>query len=411
MERSVASGVATCSVCGQSLNSRGECLACLIRAALEESITEDGPKSLVFGDFKVVRRDDGSLFELGHGAMGATYLAVDNVLRRKVALKLIELPQAARTSQAVHERFLREARAAACLRHPNVAAVFQFGASPSGRHCYYAMELIEGETLQERVQRDGPLSAKLVLEIGMQTVRALTAAAAQGLIHRDLKPGNIMLTRGDADTAEVTVKVIDFGLAKAIADAGSEMDLTGGGFVGTPNFASPEQFESGPIDVRADIYSLGVTLWFALTGKMPFVGRSIEEIRSAQKSNALHLNRGFFGKAFACREFLRVVSWPEELMDEPLVSRQRVTELLVQWSDGDNAALAELTPLAYEELRRVGHRHPSGQRLVQRRMVRFIHGGGALSFQPKSHAAPWLYAKRGEESLTFLTADCADFRF
>ena len=291
MERSVASGVATCSVCGQSLNSRGECLACLIRAALEESITEDGPNSLVFGDFKVVRRDDGSLFELGHGAMGVTYLAVDNVLRRKVALKLIELPQAARTSQAVHERFLREARAAACLRHPNVAAVFQFGASPSGRHCYYAMELIEGETLQERVQRDGPLSAKLVLEIAMQTVRALTAAAAQGLIHRDLKPGNIMLTRGDADTAEVTVKVIDFGLAKAIADAGSEMDLTGGGFVGTPNFASPEQFESGPIDVRADIYSLGVTLWFALTGKAPFVGRNIEEIRSAQKSNALPLEQ------------------------------------------------------------------------------------------------------------------------
>jgi serine/threonine protein kinase len=137
---------------------------------------------LVFGDFKVVRRDDGSLFELGHGAMGVTYLAVDNVLRRKVALKLIELPQAARTSQAVHERFLREARAAACLRHPNVAAVFQFGASPSGRHCYYAMELIAGETLQERVQRDGPLSAKLVLEIGMQTVRALTAAAARRFI-------------------------------------------------------------------------------------------------------------------------------------------------------------------------------------------------------------------------------------
>jgi serine/threonine protein kinase len=287
MERSVASGVATCSVCGQSLNSRGECLACLIRAALEESITEDGPNSLVFGDFEVVRRDDGSLFELGHGAMGVTYLAVDNVLRRKVALKIIELPQAARTSHAVRERFLREARAAACLRHPNVAAVFQFGGSPSGRHCYYAMELIEGETLQERVQRDGPLNAKLVLEIAIQTARALTAAAAQGLIHRDLKPGNIMLTRGNADTTEVEVKVIDFGLAKAIADAGSEMDLTGGGFVGTPNFASPEQFESGPIDVRADIYSLGVTLWFALTGKAPFVGRSIEEIRSARKSNAL----------------------------------------------------------------------------------------------------------------------------
>ena len=287
MARSVASGVTTCSVCGEQLNAKGECLACLVRAALDKPVTESGPQSLVFGDFEVVRREDGSLWELGHGGMGVTYLALDTVLRRKVALKVIELPKAARTSDAVRERFLREARAAASLRHPNVATVFRFGASPNERHCYYAMELIEGETLQEHVHRDGPLNAKLVLEIAIQTVRALTAAAAQGVIHRDLKPGNIMLTRGDADTAEVEVKVIDFGLAKAIAEAGSEMDLTRGGFVGTPNFASPEQFESGPVDVRADIYSLGAALWFALTGKTPFAGCTIEEICSAQKSNAL----------------------------------------------------------------------------------------------------------------------------
>jgi serine/threonine-protein kinase len=106
------------------------------------------------------------------------------------------------------------------------------------------------------------------------------------LIHRDLKPANIMLTSGDAETAELEVKVIDFGLAKAIADAGGEMDQTHEGFVGTPSFASPEQFESGPVDVRSDIYSLGVTLWFALTGKTPFAGRNIEEIRSAHKSEA-----------------------------------------------------------------------------------------------------------------------------
>src|SRR5206468_12705622 len=133
--------------------------------------------------------------------------------------------------------------------------------------------------------RDGPLNAKLVLEIAIQTTRALMAASAHGLIHRDLKPGNIMLTLND--NAELAVKVIDFGLAKAIADAESEMDLTHGEFVGTPNFASPEQFGSGPVDVRCDIYSLGATLWFALTGKAPFAGRNIEEIRSAQKSDAL----------------------------------------------------------------------------------------------------------------------------
>src|SRR5438034_5922876 len=281
-----------CSICGEPLNAKGECLACLLRTALNESTMEtEPPNLLVFGDFEIARREDGSLWELGRGAFGVTYLAVDNVLRRKVALKVIDVPAAARTSQTVRERFLREARAAAALRHPNVAAVFQFGASPDGSRCYYAMELVEGETLETGVRRDGPLSAKLALEIAIQITRALMAAAAQGLIHRDLKPGNIMLTRGDADTAELEVKVIDFGLAKAIANAGGEMDLTHGGFVGTPNFASPEQFECSPVDVRSDIYSLGATLWFALTGKTPFAGGNIEEIRSAQKSNMLPLEQ------------------------------------------------------------------------------------------------------------------------
>jgi serine/threonine protein kinase len=179
---------------------------------------------LVFGDFEIARREDGSLNELGRGGMGVTYLALDKVLRRKVAVKVIEVPAVStgRDSEAVRERFLREARAAAALRHPNVAAVFQFGASPDGRRCYYAMELVEGETLETRVRRDGPLNAKSALEIAILITRALMAAAAHGLIHRDLKPANIMLS----GTAEFEVKVIDFGLAKAIADAGGEMDQT-----------------------------------------------------------------------------------------------------------------------------------------------------------------------------------------
>jgi serine/threonine-protein kinase len=217
--------------------------------------------------------------------MGTTYLAVDKVLRRRVALKVIEVPAVptSRDAQAVRERFLREARAAAALRHPNVAAVYQFGAGPDGNRCFYAMELVEGETLETRVRRHGPLNPKVVVEIATQIAHALIAAAAQGLIHRDLKPGNIMLKAGNPGATEVEVKIIDFGLAKAVADAGGEMDITHGEFVGTPNFASPEQFESGPVDVRSDIYSLGATLWFALTGKTPFAGRNIEEIRRAQK--------------------------------------------------------------------------------------------------------------------------------
>jgi uncharacterized membrane protein YkvA (DUF1232 family) len=277
----LASGVAVCSVCGEPVNAKGDCLACLLRTGLEQTVVETKPSTLVFGDFEVEQGADGSYWVLGRGAIGVTYLAADKVLRRRVALKVIEVPAAARGSQAVRERFLREARAAAALRHPNVAAVFHFGASPDGTHCYYAMELVEGETLGARVRRDGPLNAKEALEIAIQITRALMAAAAHDLIHRDLKPGNIMLT------TELEVKVIDFGLAKAISDAGGEMDLTHGEFVGTPSFASPEQFGSGPVDARSDIYSLGATLWFALTGLAPHSGKTIEEVRDRKTRDGL----------------------------------------------------------------------------------------------------------------------------
>jgi TolB-like protein/Flp pilus assembly protein TadD len=275
------------------LGAKGDCVACLLRTGLEESSTFDAKSSasLVFGDFEVARREDGSVLELGRGAFGVTYLAVDNVLRRKVALKVIDVPAAARGSDTVRERFLREARAAAALRHPNVAAIYQFGASPNGSRCFYAMELVQGETLETHVRKDGPLNPKLALEIAIQIARALMAAAAQGLIHRDLKPANIMLTFGNAETPELEVKVIDFGLAKAIADAGGEMDLTHGEFVGTPNFASPEQFGSGPVDARSDIYSLGATLWFALTGLAPHPGSTIEEIRDRQTRDDLPIEQ------------------------------------------------------------------------------------------------------------------------
>jgi serine/threonine protein kinase/Flp pilus assembly protein TadD len=289
MATSLGSATTVCWICGEPLDAKGDCVACFLRTALGKSGVETKQlPSLVFGDFEVEQRPDGSHWELGRGAMGTTYLAVDKVLRRMVALKVIEVSvPTSRDAQAVRERFLREARAAAALRHPNVAAVYHFGASANGAHCYYAMELVDGETLETLIRRDGPLNAKVGLEIAIQITQALMAAAAHGLIHRDLKPGNIMLTRGAPGSAELQVKVIDFGLAKAITNAGGELDLTHGQFVGTPNFASPEQFGSGPVDVRADIYSLGATLWFALTGKTPFAGRNIEEIRRAQKLTAL----------------------------------------------------------------------------------------------------------------------------
>ena len=149
--------VSTCATCGEPLNARRECLACLVRGGLEQlGEISEVPDSLVFGDFEIERREDGSFWELGHGAMGVTYRALDQVLQRVVALKVIEMPAEERAARAARERFLREARSAAALRHPNVAGVFHFGAKPGGDRCFYAMELVEGETLEALVRREGP---------------------------------------------------------------------------------------------------------------------------------------------------------------------------------------------------------------------------------------------------------------
>src|SRR5258707_11030523 len=224
--------------------------------------------------------------------MGVTYRATDTSLQRKVALKIIKIDIAARSADA-RERFMREARAAAALRHENIATIHQFGMRLETGQYYYAMELIEGETLDERVHRAGPLDARTTIKIAQQVTSALAAAEKSGLVHRDLKPANLMLVSSDRERAHVTnntklqVKIIDFGLAKAVHTQTDPKSLTHDRFVGTPAFASPEQFEHSALDVRSDIYSLGETLWFALTGKTPFAGHTLSEIHRAQKSNTL----------------------------------------------------------------------------------------------------------------------------
>jgi serine/threonine protein kinase/Tfp pilus assembly protein PilF len=212
--------------------------------------------------------------------MAITYRARDTVLNSLVALKVIDRKVA--QNPGARTRFLREARAAANIRHPNVARVTYYGEQDG--ECFYAMELVEGETLEARVRRDGPMPVAVALDVIEQTARALAAAEACGVVHRDIKPSNVMLESDSSGT--LTVKLIDYGVAKVMGPhthAGGEQ--THAGFIGTPAFASPEQFAGAGqmrVDTRSDIYSLGVTFWYLLTGRTPFVGRTMEEIRARQ---------------------------------------------------------------------------------------------------------------------------------
>jgi serine/threonine protein kinase/Tfp pilus assembly protein PilF len=223
---------------------------------------------------------DGFPVELGAGAMAVTYRARDTVLNSEVALKVIDRRVA--QNSGARSRFLREARAAANIHHPNVARVTYYGEQEG--ECFYAMELVKGETLEARVRRDGPMPLALALEVMEQAARALAAAEACGVVHRDIKPSNIMLESDASGT--LTVKLIDYGVAKVMGpQAEPGIEQTQAGFIGTPAFASPEQFAGAgqmQIDTRSDIYSLGVTLWYLLTGRTPFVGRTMEEIRVRQ---------------------------------------------------------------------------------------------------------------------------------
>src|SRR5207247_3258107 len=329
--------VSTCPNCGGALveTSGGQlgCMVCLLRAGIgsEEELQQNSTHEASEGDghfgvYEIDRREDGSLYELGRGAMGVTYRATDTSLQRKVALKIIKIDIGERSADA-RERFMREARAAAALRHENIATVYQFGIREETGQYFYAMELIEGETLDERDHRMGPLNARTTIAIAQQVTSALGAAEKHGLIHRDLKPANLMLISPNVETADtdrvapgtatqrrgdnaahapvatslcrgahlkdekLLVKIIDFGVAKALHTQTGPWSLTHERFVGTPAFASPEQFEHSALDVRSDIYSLGETLWFALTGKTPFAGHGVDEIHRAQQSNVLPIEQ------------------------------------------------------------------------------------------------------------------------
>ncbi|CAG0973109.1 eukaryotic-like serine/threonine-protein kinase [Planctomycetaceae bacterium] len=199
--------------------------------------------------------------KLGQGAMGAVFKARQLRMERWVAIKILQPELAANIS--VKQRFLQEARASARLNHPNV--IVGIDAGEVGGLSYFAMEYVEGKTLQQLVKERGPMDERQALEVIIQVAKALEHAEKHSLVHRDIKPDNIMVTR------ERVAKLLDLGLAKMRVEG--DVGQAKGMAVGTPNYISPEQaMGRSDIDTRADIYSLGVTLFYVLTGRVPFEG-------------------------------------------------------------------------------------------------------------------------------------------
>ena len=215
---------------------------------------------------------------LGFGGMGAVYEAIQSPMERKVALKLI--PTYNPTAAA---RFEREAYTVSKLNHPNTVTVFDFGHTRDG-HLYLAMEHLQGRTLTDLINTEGPLTPERVVHISEQICRSLGEAHKSGIIHRDIKPDNIFLISVDGNPDYV--KVLDFGIAKAIHGE-EDVNLTAEGrIVGTPRYMSPEQILAQPIDHRSDLYSLGCIMFQMLTGSPPFEDQSTAALMMSHAQKA-----------------------------------------------------------------------------------------------------------------------------
>src|SRR6476660_2112766 len=235
----------TCPSSGKEFSGAMEfCPVCVLRKALaggvesgESSASEEMVKPTLeqavqrFEHYELVKGEDGKPVELGRGAMGVTYKAFDVDLHCPVTLKVIS--ERYLGDESARLRFLREARAAARLRHTNVASVFHLGRT--GENYFYAMEFVEGETLEHLIKRSGRVNVKLALEIATQVAAGLAAVHKQQLVHRDIKPSNIIVSL--EDTGAVTAKIIDLGLAKAVNEPGAQTAIsTPGAFAGTQAF-------------------------------------------------------------------------------------------------------------------------------------------------------------------------------
>jgi serine/threonine protein kinase len=364
-----------CSFCGTLLPDESAlCAVCAFRAALEDDrkVSElnveltPSLSSLRFEHYQVLAREDGTPLELGRGAMGVTYKALDVNLRCVVALKVINARFVG--DESARRRFVREARAAASVRHSNVASVFHLGLSADGY--FYAMEFVDGEPLDRAIRRSGRLDPPAALQIVTLVCAGLEAIAKQNLVHRDIKPGNIMVSfQGDKIG---DAKIIDLGLAKGMqVEEDSVLALsTQGTFVGTPAYASPEQFAGIGTDIRSDLYSLGITFWEALSGKLPFEGSALELMR--QHQHAALPTEQLAGVPMPMVSLLEILL--EKVPDLRFQTPARLGNALARVRE----AVSSEAPLSVQELRSDYHRtieqSPKGK--PKRHTVRWLTASG-----------------------------------
>ena len=224
------------------------------------AVTDTLINTLFDGRYRILRR-------LGSGGMANVYLAEDEELGRRVAIKILNDRHA--SDDSFVERFRREAKNAAGLSHPNIVSIYDRGEA-EGTY-YIAMEYLEGRSLKDRIVAEGPLPIPAAIEATRQILRALGFAHRGGIVHRDVKPHNVLLAQ---DSAERRYKVTDFGISRTSASQMTEA----GSIVGTAQYLSPEQARGAPVDQRSDIYSVGIVLYELLTGQLPFTGETPLEI-------------------------------------------------------------------------------------------------------------------------------------
>lgn len=241
-------------------------------AVQPEASQGTGPGTLVGGRFRIEKK-------LAAGGMGVVYRAVQEPLGRPVALKVLRKPQDSRMDETYSQRFLLEAAVVANLNHPNTVVVHDYG--NDGGLLYFAMEYVDGLTLSEHVKKNGPITPEEGVHVAKQIASSLVDAHGDGLVHRDLKPGNVMLLKRGGDP--LFVKVLDFGLVKLAGGTDEQKKkLTQSGILmGSPRYMAPEQVRGTDVDARTDIYSFGALLCFILTGKPPFsAGSQFEAMRA-----------------------------------------------------------------------------------------------------------------------------------